>query len=235
MTKENVHKELETILKTAKKINYNDVVLYLIDKSKLDSILQLELTVRMDNEENGIKKKNHFYEFAKIINTDFPAFKYSLSMKHKKKEIFDPAKVKQALPIEFEIWKNKSRSDLEKQIKEPNSNITDDHAYKLRVELEKEIAIAQENIQKVLENFTSYDVIISTFEYYTYYPSLYYVIEEKENKKSQASDTHLRKEVPNLLWFEDERPYTELRSNDRMSRIIQTFDRFCGTVYIKEK
>jgi hypothetical protein len=143
--------------------------------------------------------------------------------------------VKQALPIEFEIWKNKSRSDLEKQIKEPNSNITDNHAYKLRVELEKEIAIAQENIQKVLENFTSYDVIISTFEYYTYYPSLYYVIEEKENKKSQASDTHLRKEVPNLLWFEDERPYTELRSNDRMSRIIQTFDRFCGTVYIKEK
>jgi len=232
--KEKIHKELSEILKGNKKIDYHNIVLYLIDKETLDKVLQLELAVRMDNEEKGIKKRNHFYEYAKIINPDYPAFKYTLSMKHKKKEIFDPQKVKKALPAEFEIWKNKSRADLEKQIKDPESNITPQHAKKLREELEEEISIAQQNIENVLDNFQDYDVVISTFEYYTYYPALYYVMSTKDNKP-KASDTHLRQDVPNLLWFEDNRPFSELRSNDRMSRIIQTFDRYCGSIYIKKK
>jgi len=231
---ENIHKELADILKGSKKIDYHNIALYLIDKERLDKILSLELKVRMDNEEKGIKKRNHFYEYAKIINPDYPAFKYTLSMKHKKKEIFDPQKVKKALPAEFEIWKNKSRADLEKQIKDPESNISSEHAKKLREELEEEIEIAQKNIEEVLKNFHNYDVVISTFEYYTYYPALYYVV-TKENGKPKASDTHLRQDVPNLLWFEDNRPFSELRSNDRMSRIIQTFDRYCGSIYIKKK
>lgn len=230
---EKIKKEIFSILKNSKKIDYQDIVMYLIGKEELDKILALELTVRMENEEKGIKKKNHFYDYAKIINPDFPAFKYTLSMKHKKKEIFDPQKVQQYLPAEFEIWKNKSRVDLEKKIKDPESAIIAEQAIKLRAELEKEIEIAKQNIQKVLENFHNYDVVISTFEYYTYYPALYFVVEK--DGKNKASDTHLRQDVPNLLWFEDNRPFSELRSNDRMSRIIQTFDRYCGSIYIKEK
>jgi len=230
---EKIRKELISILKNSKKIDYQGIVLYLIDKNILDRVLELELLIRMENEEKGIKKRNHFYDYAKIINPKYPAFKYTLSMKHKKKEIFDPQKVKQYLPAEFEIWKNKSRVDLEKKIKDPESAITDEQAVKLRAELEKEIEIAQQNIQKVLDNFHNYDVVISTFEYYTYYPALYFVMEQ--NGKNKASDTHLRQDVPNLLWFEDNRPFSELRSNDRMSRIIQTFDRYCGSIYIKEK
>jgi len=60
-------------------------------------------------------------------------------------------------------------------------------------------------------------------------------MEGTDSKKGSSSDTHLRQDVPNLLWYEDNRPYTELHSSDRMSRIIQTFERFCGTIYIKEK
>jgi len=230
---EKIRKELISILEHSKKINYQGIVLYLIDKEELDKILAIELTVRIENEEKGIKKRNHFYDYAKIINPKYPAFKYTLSMKHKKKEIFDPQKVQQYLPAEFEIWKNKSRVDLEKKIKDLESAIIDEQAIKLRAELEKEIEIAQQNIQKVLDNFHNYDVVISTFEYYTYYPALYFVVEKDD--KNQASDTHLRQDVPNLLWFEDDRPFSELRSNDRMSRIIQTFDRYCGSIYVKEK
>ncbi|NOZ91610.1 MAG: hypothetical protein GXO60_10050 [Epsilonproteobacteria bacterium] len=232
---EHIHKKLASILENShsKKIDYHDIVLYLINKETLDKVLSLELQVRMDNEEKGIKKRNHFYEYAKIINPDFPAFKYTLSMKHKKKEIFDPQKVQKALPAEFEIWKNKSRVDLEKKIKDPESAITEEQAKKLREELEQEIVISEQNIKKVIENFHDYDVVISTFEYYTYYPALYFVVDD--GKKNRASDTHLRQDVPNLLWFEDNRPFSELRSNDRMSRIIQTFDRYCGSIYIKEK
>jgi len=231
---EKIKKELISILKNSKKIDYQGIVLYLINKKVLDRVLELELLVRMENEEKGIKKKNHFYDYAKIINPKYPAFKYTLSMKHKKKEIFDPQKVKQYLPAEFEVWKNKSRVDLEKKIKDPESAITDEQAIKLRAELEKEIEIAQQKIEKVLDNFNNYDVVISTFEYYTYYPALYFVM-EKDGKSKASDDTHLRQDVPNLLWFEDNRPFSELRSNDRMSRIIQTFDRYCGSIYIKEK
>ena len=229
-----VEAKLNNILATARGIDYQDIKLYLLNEQELKKVLDLEQRVRADNIENGIKKKNHFYDYAKIINPKYPAFKYTLSMKHKKKEIFDPVKVRKALPAEFEIWKNKSRAELEREIKEPENAITDSQAKILRKKLEKDIELARHNIEKVLENFENYDVVISTFEQYTYYPALYYVM-ELPNGKSKPSDTHLRKDVPNLLWFHDERPFSELRANDRMSRIIQTFDRYCENIYIKEK
>jgi hypothetical protein len=229
-----IQKELELTLKNIRKIDYQDIILYLINQETLNKVLQLELKVRAENEEKGIEKRNHFYDYAKIINPKYPAFKYTLSMKHKKKEIFDPVKVQKALPAEFEIWKNKSRVELERKIKDPESAIVDEQAIRLRRELEKEIELSKYYIDKVLNDYNSYNVVISTFEEYTYYPALYFVMEQEEGK-NKPSDTHLRQDVPNLLWFEDERPFAELRANDRMSRIIQTFDRICRSIYIKEK
>jgi hypothetical protein len=228
-----IQRELESILNNIRKIDYHDITLYLINQETLNKVLQLELTLRADNEARGIERRNHFYDHAKIINPKYPAFKYTLSMKHKKKEIFDPMKVQKALPAEYEIWKNKSRVELEKKIKDPESAIVDGQADKLRQALEKDILLAEYHVQKVLADYDAYDVVISTFEEYTYYPALYFVMEEEG--KNRPADTHLRQDVPNLLWFEDERPFAELRSNDRMSRIIQTFDRFCGSIYIKKK
>jgi len=230
-----VHKRLEEILANARCIEYKGVLLYLLKSSELQQVLELELIVRADNIDRGVEKKNHFYDYAKIINPEHAAFKYTLSMKHKKKEIFDRDKVKKALPAEFEIWKNKARLDLKKQIEEPDSSITDSQAVILREALEKEIVLSKHNVENVLKDFEAFDVVISTFEQYTYYPALYYVIEATSSSKAKASDTHLRKDVPNLLWFEDDRPYSELRANDRMSRIIQTFDRFCENIYIKKR
>jgi len=234
MSPQTIHIQLADILKNVKTINYNEISLYLVNQNTINSILELELSVRADNIENGIEKKNHFYDYAKIINPQFPAFKYTLSMKHKKKEIFDPEKVRKALPAEFEIWKNKSRVILERQIKEEDTSISDEHAKLLRANLEKEIDEAQLKIDEVLLNFHSYNVVISTFEDYTYYPALYFVMELNDGKL-KPSDTHLRKDVPNILFYHDDRPYSQLRANDRMSRIINDFDRFAGSVYIKEK
>jgi len=233
MIYEEIQNELTQILRTARSIEYKGIMLHLLSTIELQEVLALELLVRADNIENGIEKKNHFYDHAKIINADYPAFKYTLSMKHKKKEIFDPYKVQKALPAEFQIWKNKSRVELEREIKDEENAITDSQAKLLRKDLEKEIELSKHYVDKVLADYAAYDVVISTFEEYTYYPALYYVMEQ--DNKNKAADTHLRQDVPNLLWYEDNRPYSELRSNDRMSRIIQTFDRFCGSIYIKEK
>jgi len=228
-----VIEKLNTILENTRQIEYKGIVLHLLSTETMQEVLALELSVRADNIENGVEKKNHFYDYAKIINPEHSTFKYTLSMKHKKKEIFDPYKVQKALPAEYEIWKNKSRVQLEKEIKDEKNAITDDQAVILRERLEKEIELSRISIEKVMDNYENYDVVISTFEEYTYYPALYYVMED--NGKNKPSDTHLRQDVPNLLWYEDNRPYAELRSNDRMSRIIQTFDRYCGSIYIKEK
>jgi len=162
--KELIEKELTTILATARKIDYNGIVLYLLNEHELQQVLQLELTVRANEIEKGVKKKNYFYDYAKIINPEHYAFKYTLSMKHKKKEIFDPEKVRKSLPAEFQIWKNKSRVELENEIKNPDSAITDDQAKKLRAELEKEIEQSEKKVQEVLENYDNYDVIITTYE-----------------------------------------------------------------------
>ncbi|SFV61532.1 hypothetical protein MNB_SV-13-1363 [hydrothermal vent metagenome] len=191
--------------------------------------------MRNDDLDKGIEKHNHFYEYAKIINPEYPAFKYTLSMKHKKKEIFSPEKVHKALLGEFEIWKNKSRLELKKQIVDQENSITESQGQRLTEDLEKEIILAKYKVDEVMADYASYEVVISTFEQYTYYPSLYYVVEAQGKSKAKSSDTHLRQEVPNLLWYKDDRPYTELRSNDRMSRIIQTFDRYCENIYIKKK
>lgn len=234
MKQEEIHLKLNLALNNVKKIDYNGISLYLVQESVLNKVLELELQVRADNIENGIEKKNHFYDYAKIINVEYPAFKYTLSMKHKKKEIFDPLKVQKSLLAEYEIWKNKSRVILEKQITEESASISDEHAKILRANLEKEITMSKDNIDKVLSDYSNYDVVISTFEEYTYYPALYYVM-ELTHGKVKPSDTHLRKDVPNILYYYDDRPYSELRSNDRMSRIIQDFDRFCGSIYIKKR
>lgn len=229
-----IEEQLTQLLMNVRAIDYNGITLYLLNHSKLTSVLELELTVRADNLNNGIEKRNHFYEYAKIINPKYPAFKYTLSMKHKKKEIFDREKVKKALPAEFEIWKNKARLELKKEIEAEDSSITDSQAKKFKEDLEKEIVISEKKLQEVLENYEEFDVVISTFEQYTYYPALYYVM-ELPNGKTKSADTHLRKDVPNLLYYHDERPYSELRANDRMSRIIQTFDRYCENIYIHKK
>lgn len=229
-----IHNTLELLLKDSKPTQYKGIILYLINEEVLQNVLDLELHVRNDDLDRGVERHNHFYEYAKIINPKHPAFKYTLSMKHKKKEIFSPEKVHKALPAEFEIWKNKSRLELQKQIANQENAITDSHALLLKEALEKEIALSQIKVEEVLKDYASYEVVISTFEQYTYYPSLYYVVEAQGKNKAKASDTHLRQEVPNLLWYRDDRPYTELRSNDRMSRIIQTFDRYCENIYIKK-
>jgi len=230
-----IQSTLNKILSHSNPTQYKGIILYLINEKTLQDVLNLELQVRNDDLDRGVEKHNHFYEYAKIINPEHPAFKYTLSMKHKKKEIFSPEKVQKALPAEFEIWKNKSRLDLKKQIADQENSITEAQGKRLVEALEREIELSQYKVDEVIKDFFSYEVVISTFEQYTYYPSLYYVMEAQGKSKAKASDTHLRQEVPNLLWYKDDRPYTELRSNDRMSRIIQTFDRYCENIYIKKR
>jgi hypothetical protein len=186
-----------------------------------------------------------FFDHAKIINRDYPAFKYSFFVKRTPVEIFDKDKVRAAIPGEMERWKNKERRKLEKTIEQHEPPLTEIRANKLRKDLEERLDGEFEALSKVLNNWDNYDAVITTHAHCKTYPSVYYTLDtsadykgdndDEKRKHYKKKDTFLRSSVPNLLWFKDDRPFSELRANDRISRIVQTYTPYCGTIYIKEK
>ena len=64
MLYEEVQITLTKLLETAKHIEYKGIILYLLTTFQLQQVLALELSVRLDNIESGIEKKNHFYDFG---------------------------------------------------------------------------------------------------------------------------------------------------------------------------
>lgn len=253
MTHEVIVKKLAEILEPLKREEYEGVHIYLLDKKSLDEVLLLEAGVRggVIEKETGEKSKtiDPFYPFAKILNPKYSAFKYSFYLAHKHKEIFDRSKIKKAIPKEMERWQNRERKYLRERIAEIDPPISQEVADKMRKELEDQISIDRKTVEKLMDNFEEYDVAMTSFEEKKYYPSIYFTLDisaelegisEEEIKKKglkpyKKKDTHLRKDVPNLLWYKDERPFSELRANDKISRIIKTYIRCCGSIYIKKK
>lgn len=248
MTHEAIQEKLADILAPCKREEFEGVFIYLLNKKTLDEVLFLEAGVRgtaLEKEKTDTKTKDPFYPFAKILNPKYPAFKYSFYLAHKHKEIFDRSKIKDAVPGEIEIWKNSERKKLEEKIAETEPPMSQIDADNLRRELEDNISIDEQTIKKLMEDFEEYDVVITSFEQKKYYPSIYFTLDtsadyegddaNERQKYYKKQDTHLRKDVPNLLWFKDDRPFSELRANDKISRIIKTHTRCCGTIYMKKK
>lgn len=248
MTHEDIQQKLATILTSCKREEYQGAHIYLLDKKVLDEVLFLEAGVRgivMEKKGLDIKTKDPFYPFAKILNPKYPAFKHSYYLAHRHKEIFNRTKIKDAIDGEINIWKNSERKALEERIADTETPISKVDADKMRKELEMQISIDEQTIEELKNNFEEYDVVITSFEQKKYYPSIYFTLDtssdyegddpEKKRKYYKKKDAHLRKDVPNLLWFKDDRPFSELRANDKIRRIIKTHVRCCGTIYMKKK
>ena len=259
MDKELIQAKLNEILNQAYKINFkeelkgefhtifNDIELYILNDALKEEVLQLEEEVITETKPID-EKKNYkgkaFFEFAKIINPQYPAFKYSFYVAKKPVEIFDRQKVKDAIPAESIRWKNIELKRLEDEIASHTPFFTQQEVNRLRSDLNDKIAINQKKVEEVLENWNQYDVAITTHAYCKTYPALYYTLDtssdfkgdnkEEKRKFYKKKDTHLRSKAPNLLWFRDDRLFSELRANDKINRILQTHTPYCGTIYIKK-
>ena len=258
MDKELIHSKLNDILSKAIKINFTEelkgefqtifenITLYILDNSLKDEVIELEKEViaQTDNLDKKNYKGKAFFEFAKIINPIYPAFKYSFYVAKKPVEIFDRQKVKDAIPGESVRWKNIELKRLEDEITNQNPPFTQSQINRLRDNLNEKIEIHYQKVEEILLNWNKYEVAITTHAYCKTYPAIYYTLDtssdfdginnEEKRKYYKKKDTHLRSKVPNLLWFKDDRLFSELRANDKINRIVKTYVPYCGTIYIKE-
>ena len=261
MNKELIQSKLDEILQKCKKVDFTHVLkeeykeifeeidLYIMNDKIRDEVVRLEKSVKEMSTANqeGAKsyKGKEFFEFAKIINADYPAFKYSFYVARKPVEIFDREKVKDYIPGERARWRNIEKSRLEKEIQKHTPPLSEEEANRLRRDLEERLVIDEKKIDEVLKNWDEYDAVITTHAYCKTYPAIYYTLDtssdykgDDDNEKRKyykKKDTHLRSGAPNLLWFKDERPFSSLRANDKINRIVQTYTPYCGTIYIKKK
>jgi hypothetical protein len=228
-----IKEKLQSILSQGTRIEHKDAELYLLNKKQLDEVLLLELSVRGNEKDHD--KKNPFFSFGKIINPKKPAFKYTLYLAHKFREVFDHEKALKAIPGEFIVWKRTLLKEFQKKLNDPDIKISSEEVEKQKRELEDRISIEEQNVERIIANANDYEIVITNYEQERYYSSIYYALfDPLDPNKREYKDTHLRKDVPNFLWFEDI-PFAKLRGNDKITKIIKTYTRVAGVIYIKEK
>ena len=258
MDKASIHYQLSKLLERAKKVSFEQVLkeeqkpifeeidLYILDDALKDEVLALEAKVKaLSPEAKESYKGKAFFEYAKIINPTYPAFKYSFYVARKPVEIFDKEKVKERIAGEKARWRNMQMASLEKEITHHIPPLSLEEADFLRQKLHKRLEEEEQKLEEVIAHWDEYDAVITTHAYCKTYPALYYTLDtssdyegevfEEKMKHYKKRDTHLRSGVPNLLWYKDERPFSSLRANDKINRIIQTYTPYCGTIYIKKK
>ncbi|MCK9549291.1 hypothetical protein [Aquamicrobium sp.] len=231
MNEQKIIKQLDSILAQAQKITTNEKILYFVDTAMYKKILKIESHVNGNAEQFKTKrmKSEPFYRFAKILNYDTPAISYKFFRSHKRIEIFDRAKIQERIPGIFEIWKNTKKKNLDEAIL--RNEIPVDLIDVSRKELEEKITEEQNILTDLVDNFSKYDIAISSFEDYKWYDYIYFV-QVKDDKHVRKTE-HLRDNVPNILWYEDIEKNTS-RINDKISKIIQDHDKICDAIYFKK-
>jgi len=243
-----IDQKIKEVLSSYEKVEYEESEIYIVDQKGLDEIKLLELSLKgmedAPKEEQVTKKrkKDPLFEYAKLLNPDHPAFKYSFFMKHTPLEIFDREKIRERIPREFSVWKNIEIKHLNERIMKSDPPLGEEEANKLRRELDDIISIEEQNIEDIVEHFEEYHVVITSHARQNYYPSVYLIEDLSYNNKDakeigkskhRSRNAHLRKHVPNILWFHDQRKYKDLRPNDKVGRIVRTHKSFCDTIYVK--
>jgi len=267
-----IQAKLNDILRRCKKIDFSsalekkdeikifeDVSLYIMNTALKDEILALEawvIELHSMGDDNKESQSDYagkaLFDYAKIINRDFPAYKYSFSVAKVAVEIFDKDKVRDAIPGQIARWENIERLRLQENIDSRVPPLSPEEITHLKHQLDLRIEIDQKQMEAILENWENHDVVITTHEYCNTYPSIYLTMdlvhsenpiqrekqeqEFKKNKKAtyKKKSSHLRNSAPNLLWFDDSRPFSALRANDKITRVLQTHTPLCGSIYIKK-
>lgn len=219
-----------------------DVILYLCNEKQLREILLLENSVRGMSQEDGTDKarKDPFMPFGKIINPKLPAYKYSYRTKHIYKNISDRTKILEEIGKNKEkergkgkdkmlsIWENTERKNLNDHIEA--SNYDSIEADRLRRELEERIEEQKAYFKEVCDNFEDYEVVITNYENRKEYIVLYYTLSD-----GSTHNEYLRKDAPNILFYEEDKRRGQNRSDKKMQKIVDEYDRIFATFYVKKR
>lgn len=241
-----VTQKLYTLLESAKKVDFkaefaddaeklgvfSGVSLYLVDETVKNELLLLEAAAGHSEKQN----RSAFWGYAKLINRDFPAYKYNFLTKKRSKQVFDREKVRSRLAGEAARYVNKERAALKKKLSAYDPPLSAEETAYLVGNLETRLEFEKGRIDEVLENFDAYDVVITNHAHSSEYPAIYYTMRtDMKTGYLKQDNTHLRLDVPNILWHIGDVPYKEYRANMKIEEIIDTFTAFCGTIYIKKR
>ena len=218
---------IAALLKPYEQITYQDTLLYLVDAPCMQ---QLFLMQQRFEEEGGM-----FSSICKLINPLFPAFKYSLGTKHKYRAVYDQEKIRERFEKEIEISYNtaikRAREEIENH---PDVFVDEELAAKFLKESQKKAEEDKAALQKIANDIDSYDIVFTNFERRLFYPYVYYRYEDSSGKRRGKSE-HLKKEIPNVLWYAPSPKEDSLRLNDRIRRIVSEYPRYLDTIYAKKK
>ncbi|CAA6807429.1 MAG: Unknown protein [uncultured Sulfurovum sp.] len=205
-----------------------EVHLVLINAKQLLTLLDIENDISTHFEENGKKSKDPFFTFGKIINPSESAYKYSIKSKHSYKIMKDRSTILTKVEKHHDIWKNKQDKFLREKLNDVWESSQDKETFKK--EFEANMLAAEKEYNDLLLNFSNYDVVISNYESYLYYPFLTYTLNNGKSK-----NTMLRQDVPNFLYYEEDPKRASKRSDSGMSEVIEKYHRICENIYFNPK
>lgn len=221
-------------LKDCEVLEYLDTKLYLVNKDKMKKILVLSISTK------GLEtKKEHtdsFFPFGKIINPNEPAVKYSLIKQERYRTVTGRESVLKDIESRFIVAVNTKKKKFEEYMAK-NTNINKELLDKRKKELDVMIDEGTKNLNKILANYDKYDVVITDYVDRKIYPFCYYHTHKNENGKiiKKHFQKLLRKDVPNILWYEPIESIRDKRENKNIDTIINTYDNILDKIYFKER
>lgn len=226
-----IRKELQTILDNSfKKINYENADIYFVNSEQIEIIKLLHISASklIFNR----KPNEPFFQFAKILNKDFPAIAYKTFMKHKYKNVTDPEKVKHRIEKEYEITTNELRKHNRNFLAENANEIDDNLRQKIIDEESTKLEEAKRTRDYLISNFHNLDIRITTFKENDEYPHIKFLDVAEEETRD-----YLRTEVPNILYAHKNIFILQpgYRKDAKHIRFVLEAEHAFGEIFYKEK
>lgn len=232
---------LNSIIINSKKITYKDAEIFFINKKQFDQVYTLYLSSKsiFDNDKfankrssKNKKKKDPFYDIAKILYGDATIIAYKNFMKHRYVNITDEEKVKARIDIEHLIEIREIKKFYQELIEENKDTFSEEKIVTLNEEEKEKVEHIIRMKKFLIDEFKFLDIRITTFVDKKLYPTIRMI---DENGKDIQE--HLRVGVPNILLahkniFELQDDY---RKDAKHIRFILSAEHAFGQIYFKRK
>ncbi len=235
---DDARKDVEDILKSYPSLLVHEATLYIVDKQAIDKLKDIERLLVMEysqysaeHEASTLKKKGRppvekysLASIVKVINFDEACNAYQTYISESWKQVNNREKVKSRIDAEFDKHKNKLRKFTKKKLEE--KGVSKDIQAEIERSIEKELKEAEKERDYILANFDKLDVRISTYFERVKYAGLSWFI-----KGEKQMNVNLRKEVPNVLWFEELE--NRVRKDNKLVKFLSEAKRAYGDVFYR--
>lgn len=204
-----------------------------IDRRTMNKILQLKLESDLLLDDSG--KKDSFYHTMKLIKAQCTITSFKEKAVKRYQLITSKEKVIKYLPGELErrinLIKKKNRELI------ADNTFSNDMIQRLQREEHDKILHAQDEVKKIIDDPSRYDILITSIEDDLSFPALYIKYNDENGDKNRY-DEHLREEnIPNIFVYEpDEDQELKYAKNKKVKNLKASGAEYLlGTILYKLK